>query len=87
MRRYLGRPGIDRQLEVLEERFVASVLALEDDEREKLLSWVPVIRDTIETAEQDAEMLTAKLVGAERFSQISPTDPSNENRSGGGTAS
>lgn len=65
-------------LEVLEERFVTSVLALEEAERAKLLSWPPVIRDTIIRAQHEAEMLATKLVGGERFSQISPTGPSNE---------
>jgi hypothetical protein len=34
-----------------------------------------VIKDTIEKAQQEAETLAAKLVGGERFSQISPTGP------------
>jgi hypothetical protein len=46
-----------------------------------------VIKDTIEKAQQEAETLAAKLVGGERFSQISPTGASNENRSGGESAS
>ncbi|HEU4946387.1 MAG TPA: hypothetical protein VFT31_04475 [Kribbella sp.] len=39
---------------------------------QKLLTWVPAIKDTIEEAQQEAEMLAAKLGGGERFSQISP---------------
>ena len=31
---------------------------------------------------QDAEVLATELVGGERFSRISPTDRSNDNRSG-----
>jgi hypothetical protein len=46
-----------------------------------------VIKDTIEKAQQEAETLAAKLVGGERFSQISHTGASNENRSGGESAS
>ncbi|WUK77201.1 tyrosine-type recombinase/integrase [Kribbella sp. NBC_00359] len=81
-------PELERQvLRALEERWVASVLALEEDERQKLLAWVPVITDTIEKAQQEAEVLAAKLVGGERFSQISPTDRSSESRSGGRSAS
>lgn len=81
-------PEMERQiLEALEERFVTSVLELDEDEREKLLGWVPVIKDTIVKAQREAEDLAARLVGGERFSQISPTDPSNENRSGGESAS
>jgi hypothetical protein len=81
-------PEMERQiLEVLEDRFVTSVLALEDDEREKLLIWVPVIKDTIEKAQQEAEMLAARLVGGERFSQISPTATLGGESSGGRDAS
>ncbi|MET9274772.1 hypothetical protein [Kribbella sp. NPDC003557] len=79
---------MERQIsEVLEERFLTSVLALDDDERAKLLTWVPVLKDAIEKAQDEAEALAAKLVGGERFSQISPTGASNENRSGGESAS
>lgn len=49
--------------EALEERFITSVLALEDDERQKLLSWVPVIKDIVEKAQQEAADLAANLVG------------------------
>lgn len=66
----------------LEDRWVTSVLALDEHEREKLLTWVPVIKETIEKARQEADELAARLAGAERFSQISPTDPSNESRPG-----
>ena len=38
----------------------AALLALEEDEREKPLTWVPVIKDTIEKAQQEAEKLAAK---------------------------
>jgi hypothetical protein len=35
-------PEMERQIsEVLEDRWVTSVLALDDSEREKLLTWVP----------------------------------------------
>ncbi|WP_343238461.1 replication initiator [Streptomyces sp. SID13031] len=50
-------------------------------------SWVPVIKDTVETAHEGAAMQAAKLVGGEWFSQISPTDLTNENRPGGESAS
>jgi hypothetical protein len=63
------------------------VLALGVGEREKLLMWVPVIKHTIERAQQEAEKLAAKLVGVDFHSQIAPMDPSNENRSGGESAS
>ena len=53
----------------------------------RFLTRVPVIKDAVEKAQQEAEMLAAKLVGGERFSQISPTGPTNENRSGGESAS
>jgi hypothetical protein len=66
----------------LEDRWVTSVLDLGEHEREKLLTWVPVIKETIEKARQEADELAARLAGAERFSQISPTDPSNESRPG-----
>lgn len=71
----------------LEERWLASVLALEEDERQKLLAWVPVIKKSIEKAQEEAVTLAAMLVGGERFSQISPTGPSNENRPGDESAS
>jgi hypothetical protein len=81
-------PEMERQiLEALEERFVRSVLALDDVEQDKLLTWVPVIKDTVEKARLEAEKLAAKVVGADFRSQIAPMDPSNENRSGGGSAS
>ncbi|WP_272949007.1 tyrosine-type recombinase/integrase [Kribbella soli] len=81
-------PEMERQIsEALEDRWVTSVLALDDGEREKLLTWVPVIKDTIEKAQQEAETLAAKLVGGERFSQISPAGASNANRPGGESAS
>ncbi|GAA1596532.1 hypothetical protein GCM10009804_61300 [Kribbella hippodromi] len=60
---------------------------LDADEREKLLTWVPVIRDTIEKAEEEAKKLAAKVVGVGFRSQIAPIDPSNQNRSGGESAS
>ena len=66
---------------------MSPVLALEEIERAKLLDWLPVIRDTIIGAQHDTEMLAAKRVGGERFSQISPTGPTNENRPGGESAS
>ena len=76
-------PEMERQIsEALEERFLSSVLALEEDERQALVVRVPVIRDTVERAQRETEMLTARLVGDEQFSQISPTGPTNENRSG-----
>lgn len=76
-------PEMERQiLESLEERFVTSVLALAQDVQEKLLAWVPVIKDTIGKAQCEAEILAAKLVGGKRFCQISPTEPTNENSSG-----
>jgi hypothetical protein len=79
---------MERQiLTALEERWIDSVLALEEAERQKLLAWVPVIKDTIEKAQEEAALLAAKLVGGERFSQISPTTRSNENRPGGESAS
>lgn len=81
-------PEMERQIrEALEERFITSVLALEDDERQKLLSWVPVIKDTVETAQQEAADLAANLVGAHRDAHLAPMEASNENRSGGGSAS
>ncbi|MFI5728534.1 hypothetical protein ACIA49_00320 [Kribbella sp. NPDC051587] len=80
-------PEMEQQiLDVLEARFVASVLELTPDERHKLLSWVPVIEPMLKKAVQEAEQLAAKVVRAERFSQISPTGPSNENRPGGESA-
>ena len=40
-------PEMERQIsEALEDRWVTSVLALDADERAKLLTWVPVIKDT-----------------------------------------
>jgi hypothetical protein len=45
------------------------------------------LKDTIEKAPEEAAALAAKVLGGDRFSQISPTGPSNENRSGGGSAS
>ncbi|WP_202869660.1 tyrosine-type recombinase/integrase [Kribbella caucasensis] len=81
-------PEMERQiLAALEERWIASVLALEEDERQKLLGRVPVIRDTIKKAQQEAAMLAAKLVGGERFSQISPTGTLGGESSGGRDAS
>lgn len=81
-------PEMERRIsEALEDRWVTSVLALDDDEQEKLLTRVPAIKDTIEKAQHEAETLAAKLVGGERFSQISPTEASNENRPGGESAS
>ncbi|RZU24367.1 hypothetical protein EV645_0328 [Kribbella rubisoli] len=75
---------MERQIvEAMEERFAISVLALYEDYRGKLLGGVPVIKDTIEKAHRHAEILAARPVGGERFSQISPTDPTNENRPGG----
>jgi hypothetical protein len=63
-------PEMERQILItLEERWVASVIALEEDERQKLLAWVPVIKDTIDKAQEQAAMVAAKLVGGERFSQ------------------
>ena len=80
-------PEMERQIsEALEDRWVTSVLALDNDERERLLTWVPVVKDTIEKAQQEATTLAAKLVGGERFSQISPTGASNENKPGGESA-
>ncbi|MFC5264058.1 hypothetical protein ACFPJ1_18265 [Kribbella qitaiheensis] len=58
------------------------MLALEEDERQKLLAWVPVIKKSIEKAQEEAVTLAAMLVGGERFSQISPTGPSNETGQG-----
>jgi hypothetical protein len=76
-------PEMERQiLTALEERWVASVLALEEDERQKLLAWVPVIKDTVEKAQQETAMLAAKVVGVDRLSQISPTGPSSETGQG-----
>ena len=57
---------MDRQiLEALEDRFVTSVLALDDAEQEQLLTWAPVIKDTIAKARSEAEMLAAKVVGVD----------------------
>jgi hypothetical protein len=57
---------MERQiLEALEERFQTSVLALADDEREKLLAWVPVIKGTGEKVQQETEQLASKLVGVD----------------------
>ncbi|MFC6155864.1 hypothetical protein [Kribbella jiaozuonensis] len=68
---------MERQiLEALEERFLSSVLALDDDERAKLLTWVPVIEDTVQKAQQEAAQVATKLVGVDFRSH----DPSNENR-------
>jgi integrase len=81
-------PEMERQIsDALEDRFVTSVLALDEGEREKLLTWVPVIKDTVEKAKRQAEKLASKLVGVDFGSQTAPMDPSNKNRSGGGSAS
>ena len=81
-------PEMERQIrEALEERFITSVLALENDERQKLLSWVPVIKDTVEEAQQEAADLAANLVEAHRDSHVAPMEGCNENRSGGESAS
>jgi hypothetical protein len=80
-----AKPETERQISAaLEDRWVTSVLALDNDEREKLLAWVPVIKGTVEKAQKEAEKLAAKVVGVEFRSQIAPMDPSNENRSGAG---
>ncbi|MEU4198025.1 hypothetical protein AB0E69_39445 [Kribbella sp. NPDC026611] len=77
-------PEMERQiLEALDERFLSSVLALDDGEREKLLAWVPVIKDTVEKAPQEAEKLADKVVGAERFSPKSlPQTPQTKTGQG-----
>ncbi|WUJ68184.1 hypothetical protein OG809_24095 [Kribbella soli] len=77
-------PETERQiLEALEERFLSSVLALDDDEREKLLAWVPVIKGTVEKAQREAAKLATKLVGVDFRSH----GPLKRNRSGGESAS
>jgi hypothetical protein len=59
------------------------VRALDNEGRDKLLTWVPVLEGTVGMAQQETET----LVAGERFSQISPTGLSNKNRSGSEDAS
>jgi hypothetical protein len=81
-------PEMERQIrDALEERWIMSVLALDESERQNLLRWVPVIKDTVEKAQEEAARLAAKVVGGDRFSQISPTGSSAGESSGGRDAS
>jgi hypothetical protein len=81
-------PEMERQiLELLEARFIASALELTESEREKLLAWVPAIKPTVDQALREAERLAAKVVGGDRFSQISPTGTVGGESSGGRDAS
>jgi hypothetical protein len=62
-------PEMEQQvLDALEVRFIASVLELTEPERQTLLTWVPVIKTTVEKAQREAEELAAKVVGGDRFS-------------------
>lgn len=64
----------------LEERWVASVLALEENERQTRLARVPAIKDTIDKAQEEAAMPAATLVGGDQLSHISPTGHLVRNR-------